>query len=283
MAHKLCWATDIHLDFLSETVQVGSKIQGVLSETKVKDFCDQIMAMGPDSLVITGDISQAPAIELHLMWLEKHLPIPVRFVLGNHDYYNGSIKEVRSRMLKYDGTKTRTGWLNVMGIVPLTEETALIGHDGWYDGGYSNWFQSRLVMNEYSLTEEFKYERPTQLHAKLQGLAQECANHIERYMTEGAKKYKSLVFATHVPPFRENSRAPNHELSDKDWLPNMSSKKAGDALLKIAKAFPGVQVTCLSGHTHTQWTQRYTPNLVCMTGQAEYGYPEASIQLLEVE
>lgn len=287
MTYRLAWCTDIHFDWLTEVVPASGGSIGprkVLSENKAKLFCDQIMNQSPDGLVITGDISTAEFIETHLMWLETYCPgIPVYFILGNHDFFQGSIHEVRYQMKKYDGTKTRTQWLNVSGVVKLTEKTALVGHDGWYDGGYSDWFKSQLVMNDYHMISELKFLPPQLLFNEIRKLSKESADHIRLHVEEAAKTFKCVVFASHVPPFRENSRAPNRALSDKHWLPNMSSKMAGDALLDAAKAYPGTEFISLSGHTHTRWTQRYESNLVCMTGQADYGHPEASLQILELE
>jgi predicted phosphohydrolase len=277
---KLVWVTDIHLDWLTEPNT------NIISESRVRDYCQEILSKQPNWVVITGDISTATSIEVHLMWLEKYLPdIPIYFVLGNHDYYYGSIPEVRSRIQKYNGVKTRTQWLNVTPIVKLTEKTCLIGHDGWYDGGYGNWFKSKLIMTEYQVTEDFRFQPPLVVHHRLQELSQQCADHIEKYVPSAVNVYgyKNIIFATHVPPFKENTRAPNRNISDSNWLPNMSSKKAGDALLKVAKAYPQVSFTCLSGHTHTFWKQKYSHNLVCYTGEADYGNPKAHIEVLEIE
>jgi len=289
MGHRVAWLTDIHLDHLTEFVDDskanGNSVRKEISKSQVEFFCQKVIAVNPDSVVITGDISTANGIELHLSWLERYLPgVPVYFVLGNHDYYNGSINGVRSAIAKYNGTKTRTGWLNVMKVVKLTERTALVGHDGWYDGGYSNWFKSNLCMNDYFLTNDFMFQPRTLQYQRILELATECGHHIDRYVHEAASKgFQHVLFATHVPPFRENSRAPDGSLSDEDWLPNMSSKIAGDALLKAAKAFPRVKFTCLSGHTHTAWEQTYRPNLTCITGNAKYGDPSSSLRLIEVE
>jgi hypothetical protein len=138
-------------------------------------------------------------------------------------------------------------------------------------------------MNEYFLTQEFKFQPPTLLHAKLRELATECGNHIKKYVDEAALTYKKVIFATHVPPFRENSRAPDFKLSDEDWLPNMSSGIAGMALEMVAENHPSVEFLCLSGHTHTPWRQRYASNLDCWTGSADYGFPEKSIEIIDVE
>lgn len=287
MTHRLVWLTDIHFDHLVEVVRPTKTTPGrkLLSEDKVKAFCDKVMEASPDSVVITGDISTAEFIEIHLMWLETYLPnVPIYFVLGNHDYYNGSIADVRARLAKYDGTKTRTQWLNVSGVVQLTEKTALVGHDGWYDGGYSDWFKSTLMMNEYFLVDEMRHQPPIVLHKIIRELSKEGADQINTFVEKAAQDgYKSVIFATHVPPFRENSRAPDGRLSDIDWLPNMSCKMMGDALLKVAKTHPDTRFTCLSGHTHTYWEKTYRNNLKCYTGRSDYGTPGLSIKVLEIE
>jgi predicted phosphohydrolase len=254
------------------------------SRAKVKEFCGEINAQNPDCVVITGDISIATMIETHLEWLEEFIPrIPIYFVLGNHDYYDGSIAGVRSRLEDYNKTTGRLIWLTSAGVIPLTEKTALVGHDGWYDGGYSNWFKSRLVMAEYHIVREFRFKVPQVVFETLQELAGQCASHIDTHVQSAAKTHQNVLFATHVPAFRNNSRAPDRSLSDSSWLPNMSSKKAGDALLRAADAFPDVQFTCLSGHTHTAWEERYLFNLRELTGASDYGNPATSIRIIEVE
>lgn len=283
--HRLVWVTDIHLDHLKDVTMTPYGAEKRYSEAKVKAFCDKVLVRKPDSVLITGDISIAPMIDTHLQWLETHLPrVPIYFVLGNHDYYDGAIWEVRQRIqAKFNGTSSRAIWLNTQGVVPLTEKTALVGHDGWYDGGYSDWFKSRLVMAEYHITQEFRLKRPEVVYEKLQELAQGCADHIDKHVNEAAKTFSNVLFGTHVPAFRNNSRAPNRQLSDSSWLPNMSSKKAGDALVRVAMAHRGTNITCLSGHTHTPWEETYLPNLKEITGASDYGNPARSIRVLEVE
>lgn len=283
MTHKLLWLTDIHLDFLTEwSATAGVRM---LSSLKVESFCHEVLVIKPDSIIITGDISQGNILELHLEMLKGFLPnIPIRFILGNHDYYATSIKRLRSRLaVNYTANNPHLNWLNVCGVTELTPSTALVGHDGWYDGGYADWFKSRLVMSDYSLIEELNGLPPTMLHERLQQLAFEGAQHAKQYLKLAAAKYKNVIFATHAPPFRENSRAPNGALSDADWLPVMSCKVIGDELRFIAANNPQTQFHCLSGHTHTAWEERYSSNLLCSTGAAKYGKPATSFRVLDIE
>lgn len=285
--HRMVWCTDIHLDRLLEHVPLANGMYDGTrrySESKVKTFCEKVLARSPDSVLITGDISVAPMIETHLGWLEKYIPdVPIYFVLGNHDFYGGSIVEVRERLQGYDGTKGRLIWLNTQGVVSLTKNTALVGHDGWYDGGYGDWFKSRLVMTEYHIVQEFRFKHPMVVFEIMQELSKQCADHIDQHVQAAAQTHRNVLFATHVPAFRNNSRAPDRRLSDPQWLPNMSSKKAGDALYRAANAFPETKFTCLSGHTHTTWEEGYLPNLREITGASKYEHPASSICVIEVE
>ena len=78
------WATDIHLDHLTDEAVV--------------QFAQSGRAAGAAGLFVTGDISNAQAIVKHLAMLESGLSVPIYFVLGNHDYYGGRIENVRKQM-----------------------------------------------------------------------------------------------------------------------------------------------------------------------------------------
>ena len=78
--YRLAWATDIHLNFV---------------DGDAGPFCDLVTQTGAGGLVITGDISEAKTIEQDLAAIESLLSLPIYFVLGNHDFYNGSIAAVR--------------------------------------------------------------------------------------------------------------------------------------------------------------------------------------------
>lgn len=281
---KLAWVTDIHLNFLTEPHPTEGDAWVTLSETKVKDFCQKIMSHSPDALVITGDITEAPHLDTHLGWLSQHLPIDIYFVLGNHDFYHGSIAVVRSQIAQYNGTKSNQlnlNWLPASGICQLTEKACIIGHDGWYDGLYSNWFRSRLMMTDYFLITELKFQVPTLLFAKLQELAGEASKFVLETGMEALKKFDHLIVATHVPPFPENT-IHKGRISDENWLPCMSSKQMGDALKKLAEAYPEKRITVLCGHTHGKAHSVQLPNLECYTGFADYGHPSVA-KVLEIE
>ncbi len=127
------WLTDIHLEFLTDEEEAAF----------VKDLANQKMV----GLFLTGDISTARQIESHLQFFEDFYLLPVYFVLGNHDYYGGEIDSVRSTVKKICKKSCWLHWLPVSGIVPLSKDVCLIGHDGWADG----WVIMR-AQKSYSMT-----------------------------------------------------------------------------------------------------------------------------------
>src|SRR5579863_7779106 len=107
---KLCWSTDIHLDFLN-----AGGIEG---------FTRKLEDSGADAFLIGGDIAKAGSIERHLRSLEARLLRPVYFVLGNHDFYVGSISKVRAAMKRLTDGSRLLRWLPAAGVVGLTSTTA---------------------------------------------------------------------------------------------------------------------------------------------------------------
>jgi len=282
---KYVWVTDTHLDHLC--------FDGVPKDDRWDNFVQELNNRSPEAVIITGDISNALYIKDHLKLLEQQLTTSkVFFILGNHDFYGGSIEKVRKSMVE-EVSSEKMVYLSSLGYVPLTETTALVGHDGWYDGLYANWFAPNVVlMNDYLVIKEMRdvwfgsYSDASlnkqRTHTLMGKLAKECEFHIHKNLSEAAKTHKTVLFATHVPPFAENSRY-RGAVSSPAWLPNFSSKYAGDALLEVAKAHPDNQFIVLCGHSHGNALFKPLRNLECHTGFAEYGFPEASIKVLEIE
>ena len=81
---KLIWLTDIHLNFLE------------LDEREA--FYAQIVEAKADGVLLTGDIAEAPSIAYILQEMADAIQKPIYFVLGNHDYYRGSIASVQAKM-----------------------------------------------------------------------------------------------------------------------------------------------------------------------------------------
>jgi predicted phosphohydrolase len=262
---NLVWTTDCHLNFLNEK--------------QIKHFCHEMLDYDPTQIVITGDISEAPHLEIHLRLVEKYLGgnIPVYFVCGNHDYYNGSIATLRATLKQNFNSTSMMKWLPNFDYISLSDDVALVGHDGWYDGRYSDYFVSDLDMNDYHLIKELKgnFWMRTDQYETIGKLASEAAYHISNAIDKAFENHNTVYVATHVAPFKENSRAPDGKISDKHWMPHFSSKIMGDALLNTMNKYPKeYNLVVLCGHNHTFWESNPTNNIRCITGQAVYGKPQ---------
>lgn len=282
---KLAWLTDIHLDHFCDN-----------KTRTIKSFCKEITDLSPDAVVITGDITNGPSILSHFTEMtEAWKDFPVYFVLGNHDFYGSSFRTVRENLHKaIDGNKN-FHYLTDLDYVEITPDCAITGHDGWYDGGYGNWFDKGVVvMQDYYLINDFfvgafippartGYDKQV-LFGLLQEEAKKCEKHIKHVLPSTLSKYKKVIFATHVPPF-EAACVYNGKMSDKNWMPNFSSKKAGDALLKVAKdhELQEKEIVVLCGHTHGEGTCQPYSNIICHTGYSSYGRPLNSLKILEIE
>jgi len=77
---RLAWATDIHLNFLD-------------AATRHRFY--QSLGEDSDAVAISGDIAESTNIEEYLQEMEESLKRPIFFVLGNHDFYRGSIGKTR--------------------------------------------------------------------------------------------------------------------------------------------------------------------------------------------
>lgn len=263
---KLAWVTDIHLDFLGDAESAR--------------FCDSIKKAEPDGVLVGGDIAQAVSFESALRGMEHRIQKPIWFVLGNHDFYGGSVAAVRERAaaLSREG---RTVWLGAVEVVELTPRTALVGHDGWGDARLGDHARSTVVLNDFFRIADLSKADKTQLADVLRRLGEESAAHLRRVLPRALERFEQVVVLTHVPPFRE---ACWHEgrISGDEYLPYFACKATGDALLEEASRHGDRLVTVLCGHTHSAGECRPLPNLRVLTGAAEYGKPSIQWPLLNV-
>jgi predicted phosphohydrolase len=264
---KLAWATDIHLDFL--------KPEGLES------FTTTLERSRADAFLIGGDIAKAGSIEKHLRTFELRLMRPVYFVLGNHDFYVGSISKVRAAMTALTLRSKLLRWLPAAGTIPLGGSTALVGHDGWGDARYGNVDTTPVRMNDFVMIEELSGIPRETRRERLRALGDEAAAFVRKALATAFESFRKVVFLTHVPPFRESCW---HEgkISDDDWLPYFTCRAVGDALLEIMRPRPDRDLTVLCGHTHGAGSAEVLPNLRVWTGGAEYGAPRIE-KLLEIE
>ncbi len=256
---KLVWLTDIHLNFAQEHVW--------------RQLFSVIRMSSPDAIMISGDIGEAPSISTYLREITGDSSYPIYFVLGNHDYYRGSISKVRTEVSELCQSTPNLVWLSNSEIVELAPGIGLLGHDSWADGRFGNYKDSDVELNDYLMIDDLANRSKTERLKVMQRLAGEAAKHISRLLKDTRSRYKELIILTHVPPFRESCW---HEgrISDDNWLPHFSCRIMGDVLKKFADANPRTQMAVYCGHTHSSGTAVILPNLIIYTGDADYGRPK---------
>lgn len=260
---RLAWLTDIHLNFLDDDDR--------------RQFFEKI-AHQADAYAITGDIGESPRIIGYLREMEEILRKPIYFVLGNHDFYRGSIGKTRVEVARYAKQSEHLVYLSATGMVELSSKTAIIGHDGWADARLGDFENSDVFLNDYVAIEElrkwegdFGLDKPV-LEEALNVLGDEAGRHIEAALQQATVCHSSIIALTHVPPFKE---AAWHEgkHSDDNYLPHFACKATGDAIRRVMDNQPDSRLLVLCGHTHGQGELQVAENVTVLTGGAEYRKP----------
>ena len=264
---RAAWATDIHLNFLQQKER--------------KNFFSSVSDYNPDAVFITGDIAEAPTLKFHLQEMVDSIQKPLYFVLGNHDFYYGSITSVRQEAEKFCESQLNLTYLNGNEIIQLTKNTALVGHDGWGDGRLGNIKQTPVRLNDFRSIEELRGLEYMKLIDKIRELGDEAAAAIQDSLSRALDSYEHVIFLTHVPPFKEACWYQG-KVGDDDWLPFFTCKAVGDVLHELMEKKTDTQLTVLCGHTHHEGMAQILTNLRVRTGSADYGSPHVQ-DVLELD
>ncbi|MGV3522581.1 MAG: metallophosphoesterase family protein [Candidatus Sericytochromatia bacterium] len=255
------WATDIHLDHLEAEA--------------VAAFCRQLAATEADGFCLTGDLSEAPLLRAHLEQIAEAVQRPVYFVLGNHDYYHGSLKAVRAEMTTLSAEHPWLRWLPATGLVPLSPHSCLIGHDSWGDGRNGDVQNTWVKLKDFRLIAELAAAGEAGRVALLQALGDEAADFLRPLLQQALTDYAHTLLLMHPPPLREACLY-GSEMADDNWAPHFTCKAVGDVLKDLLPQYPEREVTVLAGHTHNACDIRPLPNLRVCVGGASYGKPEVA-------
>jgi Icc protein len=197
---------------------------------------------------------------------------PIYFVLGNHDFYCGSIHVVREAVRQLCRERPNLHYLTDAEPIELVSGAGLVGHDGWADARFGDYERSYIMMNDYKLIAELAGMTKAQRWPLLKALGDQAAAALRPVLIEALDRFPRVLVATHLPPLRE---ACWHEgqISDDEWAPHFTCKAIGDMLLEIVRERPDRQVTVYCGHTHSPGITRPLPNLTIFTGGSQYGRP----------
>lgn len=263
--------TDIHLDHASE-------------ERRTQLF-QEAKETGADAVILTGDVTNGTKLEGDLRRMAKDIGLPIYFVLGNHDFYGISVgvgQEIAAKVSTE--IKGLTYLSRELDPILLSEETALVGHDGWCDGRIGT-LGTLLLNDEIAILDLAALPQSLRI-VRCQELAEDAVNHMERQLRLALDQRRRVIVATHVPPFQEASwffdkDTGQTRISDREFLPYFTCKKMGDLFLKEMRGRPDQEMLVLCGHSHGEGSAEILPNLKVLTGGAEYKKPRVQEGLIE--
>lgn len=258
---RATWLTDIHLNFLRPHA--------------LEKFYARVRDERPDALLVTGDIGEADSVARFVGELAQIAP--TYFVLGNHDYYRGSIRVVRDEVSRIPNA-TYVGDARA-----LTDHVVMVGVDGWGDARCGD-VASTVQLSDWKLIDDFRKVRDDR-DARVE-LLQRLGNNEARALRDRlarAPATEEMLVLTHVPPFPEACIYAD-EPSDDSYLPWFTCIATGEVLRAYARAHPDTRVTVLCGHAHGVGVFAAEDNLEVRTGGwpkgvDDYGNPLVQLTL----
>jgi predicted phosphohydrolase len=254
---KLAWLTDLHLDHVDDAA--------------IDVFWKRVSAAPTDAVLITGDIATSVTIEQQLRRAASIVARPVYFVLGNHDFYDSSIQQVRAQIRALADDVPTLTWMTAATVVPLDPRTALVGHDAWADARLGDPLTSPVQLTDWFAIDELRVPRDARI-AKLRELGDEAAAHLREHVAAALTRFERVIVLMHPAPIRKACRYWGL-VSPDFWLPHLVCAAAGEVLLELARANPHRSILVLAGHTHGRARERPLPNLEIRVGSAEYKKP----------
>jgi len=260
---RLTWLTDTHLEFPGNSGRLR--------------LAEEIRLQKPNNVLITGDISNAKQIKKLLPELQERIGVPIFYVLGNHDFYGGSIKEIREWAAKETiASGGKLFWMHG-NFIQMNPYASLIAVDGWADGLLGDPAGSRIILNDWTMIDEMRnagiQKDLDKRLAMLKKLGHEEASTLGPILAQALAQSEHVYVMTHIPPWRAATWHEG-EHSDNDWLPWFSCKAVGDLIEKRSAQHPGKKITVLCGHTHGRGWSQITDDIEVYTGGADYYLPE---------
>lgn len=256
---ELLWLSDLHLERASQYER--------------KRFLEQLRSADYDAVLITGDISTSEHLTHHLQEISNACgDRKVYYLLGNHDYFGGSIGEVDRAVIALSRKHRNLIPLGQGEIIELSPGTALIGHRGWFDGQAGAGEGTSIDPPDHHKIDDFKLLDRRQFFERLRQLGEQSADYFRRVLPAALSRYSHVMIATHVPPFYQGVK---YNGQDCRWerQPYFTNSAAGNVIVGILKRFPRRRITVHAGHSHSAANVRMSYNLAIQVAGARPGKP----------
>jgi len=154
-------------------------------------------------------------------------------------------------------------------IIPLNDETCLIGNENWYDARIGNPEYIKYTF-DWFMIEDFRQLSTMKDRIELmREIADKNADILCSKLEQAVDGYKTIYLLSHVPAWREAHRA-NELISDKFYEPYNISFLLGQKLEKIMEKHKKRHLICLMGHTHCPVSVHVSRNIECRVGRGSY-------------
>lgn len=268
---RLVWTTDLHLDHAPPEMQ--------------ERWLSLIASQSPTGLLIGGDIAESGGAGQWLQHLAQSTNCPIYFVLGNHDFYDQSVRITRQNIVRLCREHEHLHYLTDCTGIPLIDTSDrkpiayLIGEDAWGDGTCGDFENSFVKLADFARIPDFKTLTEEKRKELLQELGRHSAERLATKLQSVPNNTNRLIVLTHVPPFVEACWYEG-KTADENWSPFFVCGQTGVVLRNFAQANPNCQVVVLCGHTHHRGTTQPLSNLVVYTGESEIGHPSIAGSLV---
>jgi predicted phosphohydrolase len=249
---KYIWLTDSHLYFFNRY-----KLLNSILDQKAK------------AVFLTGDFSEGPSFLSNLEFFGKKLGRPLYFVMGNHEYHFSSFAKTHQAVRDLCAKYPNLIWMTENGIVPLNDEAAVIGTEGWYSVDVGNPIYLQYTFDWWMIEEFRKLPSMKKRIEKFKDLASDSAKLITKNLSEAIETYKTVYLLTHFPPYREADRY-HSWISETFWEPYNTNITMGKAIDKVMENNKKRNVIVLSGHTHSPMQIHVSRNVECRVGKGSY-------------
>lgn len=258
---KFTWVSDPHLNHMAHTL---SAIDYIVENTN-------------ETLLVGGDMYSAVNLLGVFTTLLDELKAKKKqayAVLGNHDFYGGSIQEVRNNL---KGFKNSIFEPSLRRTPVFLGDLAIVGTGGVGDATRGCQDPSKLRLNDEVYIKELTIaEENGQLKSELLRLSNEHALYLTSLLNQTSSQSK-IIILTHVAPWPEASW---HEgkIGDAAGLARFCWGLGGEVIDSYSTAYPEKEIVVLCGHGHSAGIYRNS-NYTCHTAGAQYMVKHINAQI----
>lgn len=254
--NQLLFSTDLHLDSCND-----------------ETFDTWINSVnGNSALIISGDISNSRRLISDLTRISSALKqAQIYIVLGNHDFYGGTINDVRSNVRYLTSEVSNLHYLSSMTRTNLqigSETWELVGVDGWADGRAGDFFNKPSLIRDYQEVYDFRNMDLDRRFKFLNTLGMEEAFKLQEKLSNNIEA-ENILIVTHVPPYHE-AHVFDGSIASPEYAPHFVCVSTGEVISNYALSNPNKKIHVVCGHTHQECHVKIMDNVFVHVGGAKY-------------